>query len=148
MKKKQKGGPAMAKGNKYSLNDPENFPEWYWTAGLHDACITTVETFEFPFDYSEFSRNKGKYDRNLLTLKIDAKGAIGDTSVKEIRLHNYKILTADVSLENRKKIWWLTDRLSDDGEHYVLEIDLQDFDSSPEEFTVTIKFDRAEVDRK
>lgn len=135
-------------GNIYISSYPDNPPEWYWTMGLHDACITNVETFEFPFDYNKFSRNKSKYDRNLLTLEIDAKGALGDTSVKEIRLHNYKILTQDISLENRKELWWLADRLSEDGDHYVLEIDLQDFDSSPKEFTVKIKFDRAEVDRK
>ena len=138
----------MAKGNVYISNYPENPPEWYWKSGLHDACITSVEAFEFPFDYDKFTRDKRKYDRNLLALKIDAKGALYDTSVKEIRLHNYKILTQDISLENRKKMWWLADRLSEDGDRYVLEIDLQDFDSDPEEFTVKIKFDRAEVDRK
>ena len=139
---------AKSKGNCSPSRFTENPPEWYWASGLHDACITNVETFEFPFDYAKFTRDKGKYDRNLLVLEIDAKGALCDTSVKEIRLHNYKILTQDISLENRKAMWWLSDRLSKDGDHYVLEIDLQDFDSYPEEFTVNIRFDRAEVDRK
>jgi len=37
--------------------------------------------------------------------------------------------------------------LVEENGHYVLEIDLQDFDSFPQEFTFKIKFDRAEVDR-
>lgn len=139
---------AKHKGTIYISRFPENPPEWYWTSGLHDACITNVEAFEFPFDYNKFAKDKGKYDRNLLILTIDAKGALYDTSVKEIRLHNYKILTPALALESRNKLWWLSDRLSEDGDHYVLEIDLQDLDAYPEEFTLKIKFDRAEVDRE
>ena len=67
--------------------------------------------------------------------------------MKEIRLFNYRILTEDISLEGRDKVWWLADRLVDHGNYYTLEIDLQDFDSDPEEFTFKIKFERAEVDR-
>ena len=138
----------MSKGNIYISNYPEKSPEWYWQAGLHDACIIGVEAFELPYDYNEFTKDKSKYDQNLLVLKMNAEGAIFDTSVKEIRLYNYKILTQDISLENRKKVWWLSDRLIEDGDHYILEIDLQDFDSYPNEFTFKIKFGWAEVDRK
>ena len=67
--------------------------------------------------------------------------------MKEIRLFNYRILTEDISLEGRDKVWWLADRLVDHGNYYTLEIDLQDFDAYPEEFTFKIKFERAEVDR-
>ena len=70
-----------------------------------------------------------------------------DSSVKEIRFFNYKILTEDISLENRNKVWWLADRLEKVGEHYTLEIDLQDFDSDPENFIFKIRFDYAEVER-
>ena len=87
------------------------------------------------------------YNRNLITLRINAKGALYDNEVKEIRLFNYRILTEDISLEGREKVWWLADRLIDHGNYYTLEIDLQDFDSDPEEFTFKIKFERAEVDR-
>ena len=82
-----------------------------------------------------------------MTLKINAKGAMFDDTVKEIRLYNYKSLTDSISLEGRNKVWWLADRLSDHGEYFTLEIDLQDFDSEPENFTYKIKFERAEVDR-
>ena len=126
----------------------KNLSEWYWVGGLHDACIVGVETYEFPFDYNKFIGKKNKFDRNLLILKINSKGAIYDNTVKEIRLFNYEILTDNISLEGRDKVWWLADRLVDHGNYYTLEIDLQDFDSEPEDFTFKIKFERAEVDRE
>ena len=127
---------------------PDNPPEWYWINGLHDAGIVGVESLEFQFDYNKFVGEKSKYNRNLLVLKINAKGALYDNSVEEIRLYNYKILTPDISLEGRKTIWWLADRLSENENHYILEIDLQDFNAHPEDFTFKIKFERAEVKRK
>ncbi len=137
----------MAKGKVYISDYPDNLPDWYWISGLHDACIVGVEAFEFPFDYNRFAGRKTKYNRNLMTLKINAKGALYDNTVKEIRLFNYKILTDHISLEGREKVWWLADRLVDQGDYFTLEIDLQDFDSDPEGFTYKIKFERAEVDR-
>lgn len=137
----------MAKGRVYIASHPDNPPEWYWVSGLHDACIVGVETFEFPFDYNKFVGEKNKYNRNLLSLKINAEDAMYDCTVKEIRLFNYKFLTEHISLEGRKRVWWLADRLVDHGNFYTLEIDMQDFDSYPEDFTFKIKFERAEVDR-
>ena len=138
----------MAKNRKNISHHPENSPDWYWINGLHDAGIVEVESFEFPFDYNKFVGEKSKYNRNLLVLKINAKGALYYTSVEEIRLYNYKILTPDISLEGRKTNWWLADRLSENENHYILEIDLQDFNAHPEDFTFKIKFERAEVKRK
>lgn len=137
----------MSKGKVYISNYPDNPPEWYWISGLHDACIIGTESFEFPFDYNKFVGEKNIYNRNLITLRINANGALYDNEVKEIRLFNYRILTEDISLEGRDKVWWLADRLVDHGKYYTLEIDLQDFDTYPEEFTFKIKFERAEVDR-
>ena len=137
----------MAEVNVYRSSYHENPPEWYWTSGLHDACIIGTETFEFPFDYNKFFSKKNKYNHNLMTLRINSKSAIYDNTVKEIRLFNYKILTDGISLDGRDKVWWLADRLADHGNCYTLEIDLQDFDSDPEEFTFKIEFERAEVDR-
>ena len=82
-----------------------------------------------------------------MLLQINAKGALYDHTVKEIRLFNYKVLTDEILLDNREKIWWLADQLIDCGKYYILEIDLQNFDSDPEEFTYKIKFERAEVIR-
>ena len=133
---------------RYSTRYPENPPEWYWIYGLHDAKIIEVESFEFPFDYNKFVGQKNKYDRNLLKLKFDSKGALYDTSVKEIRFYNYKIVTPDISLENRKIIWWMSDRLIQNDYNFVLEIDLLDLNSYPEDFTFIIKFERIEVIRE
>ena len=138
----------MPQKRSYSSSYPENPPEWYWVRALHDACIVGVEMFEFPFDYNKFIQEKDKYNRNLLTLKIDASSAMFDTSVREIRFFNYKILTDEISLAERKEFWWKADRLVDQGDHYTLEIDLQDLRFDHKEFTCKIKFERAEVDRK
>ena len=138
----------MAKNREYKSHHPENPPNWYWINGLHDAGIVKVETFDFPFDYNKFVGEKSNYNRNLLILRINARGALYDTSVQEIHFYNYKILTPEISLEGRKTIWWLADRLSENENHYILEIDLQDFGAYPEDFTFKIKFERAEVKRK
>ena len=137
----------MSKGRIYISSHPDNPPEWYWVSGLHDACIVGVESFEFPFDYNKFVGEKNKYNRNLFAIKINAKGALYDNTVKEIRFFNYKVLTDQITLIGRKKIWWMADKLVDHGDYYTLEIELQDFDSDPEDFTYKIKFERAEVDR-
>ena len=137
----------MSKGRIYISSHPDNPPEWYWVSGLHDACIVGVESFEFPFDYNKFVGEKNKYNRNLFAIKINAKGALYDNTVKEIRFFNYKVLTDQITLIGREKIWWMADKLVDHGDYYTLEIELQDFDSDPEDFTYKIKFERAEVDR-
>lgn len=137
----------MSKNKVYISNYPDNPPEWYWVNGLHDAYIISVETFEFPFDYHKFAGEKNKYNQNLIVIRINAKGALCNNDVKEIHLYNYKILNENISLKNRNKIWWLADRLVDYGDYYTLEIDLQDFNAEPEEFTFKIKFERAEVSR-
>lgn len=137
----------MAKVKNYTSDYPDNAPEWYWVNGLHDACIKGVDMLEFPFDYKKFISDNNRYTRNILTLKINAGNALYDRRVKKIRFFNYKILSDDISLDGRKEIWWMADRLTDHGDYYTLEIDLQDFSSCPQDFTIKIKFERAEVDR-
>lgn len=137
----------MAKGKVYASSYPDNPPDWYWVNGLHDACIVNVEYFEFPFDYNKFVGNKNSYDRSLMLLKINASGALYEQDIKEIKFFNFKIITNNIELQGRNKVWWLADRLTEKDGHYYLEIDLQDFDSYPEDFTFEIKFDRAEVVR-
>ena len=138
----------MAKGREFYTEYPENPPDWYWENGLHDACIVGVESYEFPFDYNKYTADKNKYDRNMLSLKIDAKGALYDFRVKEIRFFNYKITSDGVELSGRKKIWWLADKLIEANGRYELDILLVDVDSCPEQFHFKLRFDRAEVDRK
>jgi hypothetical protein len=129
------------------INSPDTPPEWYWVRGLHDAHISLTESFEFPFDYNRFTREKNSYDRNCLTLTVDAAGAMFDTSVKSIRLYNYVYLTPEATLEGHGTLWWISDRLTVRDGRFELEIDLYDGESFPKEFTVGIQFDRAEVDR-
>ena len=124
-----------------------NHPDWYWPLGLHDAHITLAEAFEFPFDYNRFTKEKNRYDRNCLTLTVDATGAMFDTAVKTIRLYNYKYLSENTTLEGHGTLWWITDRLTVCEGYCELEIDLYDSEHFPKDFTVKIKFDRAEVDR-
>lgn len=137
----------MAEGKVYASSYPDNPPDWYWVNGLHDACIVNVEYFEFPFDYNKFVGNKNSCDRSLMLLKINASGALYEQDIKEIKFFNFKIITNNIELQGRNKVWWLADRLTEKDGHYYLEIDLQDFDSYPEDFTFEIKFDRAEVVR-
>lgn len=138
----------MAKDRKFYTEYPEDPPDWYWEAGLHDACIIGAEAYEFPFDYNKYTSKKNKYDRNMFLLKIDAKGALYDFGVKEIRFFNYKILSDGVELSGRKKIWWLADQLIENNGKYELDILLEDLNSYPEQFHFILRFDRAEVDRK
>lgn len=72
-----------------------------------------------------------------------------DRTVTEIRLFHYKVLSDGISLQDRDKIWWLSDRLTK-KDSFVLEIDLQDAGSRrrPEGFTFVMQFERAEVDRQ
>ena len=137
----------MAKGREFYTDYPENPPDWYWEAGLHDACIVGVESYEFPFDYNKYAAEKNKYNRNMLFLKIDAKGALYDFRIREIRFFNYKILSDGVELSGRKKIWWLADQLTENNGRYELDIMLEDLDSYPEQFHFKLRFERAEVDR-
>ena len=135
------------KGNVYISKYPDDSPDWYWVTGLHDACITNVEELEFPFDYNKFIRQKNEYDRNALILTIDAKNALFDQKVKEIRLFNYKILDCDEIFKKHKSAWWLGDELYKENEQYLLDIDLCDTDNCAIEYSFKIKFERAEVDR-
>ena len=149
----------MSRGNVYISSYPDNPPEGYWVSGLHDACITCVETFEFPFDYNKMFGSQEGFDykkyiseikahnKNLMTLEINAKNALYDQSVKEIRLYNYKIITKDIELRGRNQVWWMADKLTEKDGHYTMSIELVDCDSSPCEFTYVIQFDRLQVVR-
>ena len=115
------------------------FPDWYWSRGLHDAMI--VGTAEIALDYDYTERDP---DRNCFVLRLDAEQAMFDTSVKEIRLYNYKILSPDVKLDAHSGAWWIWDRLCRENRKYVLEIRVGE---PSRQFSFVIRFDRAEVVR-
>lgn len=143
----------MEKDRIFYTEYPENPPEWYWESGLHDASIIGVDTYEFPFDYDKYTAKKNKYDRNVLSLRIDAKGALYDSRVKEIRFYNYKLLPESVDLmslepSEKNKVWWLADQLTEQNEKYELDILLEICVPHQRQFHLKLRFDRAEVDRK
>lgn len=115
-------------------------PSWYWSAGLHDAKITHIGELTLPYDYKQ--KNPV---RNCLILYINSRGAMFDTKVKEIHLYNYKILSLAAEIEGS---WWLSDSLSEENGKYVLTLFLQNPKTFPEEFTFTVRFEKAEVIRK
>ena len=122
-------------------------PEWYWSAGLHDACITSIESQEFEINYSRPAENRIK---NVLSFSIDASNALFDSAVKEISFFNYKLCTESIDLNGRKRWFWIGDRirkLDHDYYHYELQIDLRDLDRDPQVFTVVIRFGNAVVIR-
>lgn len=132
--------------NRDTLSDNVNStPEWYWSLGLHDAQITSIEEMEFEFDYEQLIADKKGYNSNLLTLKIDAEGAIYDQAVTQIRLFNYKILSGNIPKDSKKEVWWLGDILDCHDGYYTLDIDWTYCRLTE---NVKIKFERAEVDRK
>ena len=143
----------MEKDKIFYTEYPENPPEWYWESGLHDASIIGVDTYEFPFDYDKYTAKKNKYDRNVLSLRIDAKGALYDSRVKEIRFYNYKLLPESIDLislepSEKNKVWWLADQLTEQNEKYELDILLEICVPHQRQFHLKLRFDRAEVDRK
>ncbi len=106
---------------------------FYWQKGLHDAEITDCR--EITFDYDVKEKNP---IRNCLELIIDSTHALYDTTIKVIKLYNYKILS---ELKNPKKIWWKDDKLETKDKNFILTI----YGHSHETFIV--KFDKGEVIR-
>lgn len=120
-----------------------NGPEWYWTRGLHDAVIESIDEVELPYDVT-----KRKPLRNCLSINLDAKGALFDTTVHSILFYNYKILSQNLELIHCGFTWWLGDVLEQKGEKYLLNIDLEKGNGQPRRFTLEVSFDKAEVIRK
>ena len=106
---------------------------FYWGNRLHDADILDYK--EITFDYNVKERNP---IRNCLELVIDSSHALLDTSIKGIKLYNYKILS---ELKKPRKIWWKEDKLETESNKFILTI----YGHNNEVFIV--KFDKGEVIR-
>ena len=124
-------------------NNGSNYPDWYWVRGLHDAQIVSVDELELPYDYK--LRNP---TRNVFVIRLDSAQALFDRSVKEIKLYNYKILTAGASSSDLLKVWWLSDSLIKENDKFYLSISLQRCGHKIEDFDFAIQFSFAEVTRK
>ena len=132
------------KKNDLSVSDEKpKFPEWYWNRGLHDAKIVRIEKLELPYDYKQRVPT-----RNCFVVHMDSKQAMFDTSVREIRLFNYKILTAELSSPDIEGTYWITDQLTEENGKYVLQVELQNCGrNSTYNFILKIRFESAEIIR-
>ena len=115
--------------------DSGEVPQWYWHRGLHDALVVGVESQEFGYDVTQ-----AKPVRNCLTIRLDAGGALFDTSVTAIRLYNYRVLRG----AELKGCYWMQDRLRREKDKFILDITALGKD----EFQYSVRFDFAEVERK
>lgn len=113
-----------------------NFPEWYWTHGLHDAKIISATNKESRWDPED----------NCLILKIDCDGALFERGITEIRFYNYRIKTGDVDVSLLNGGWWLSDEILVKGDHYLLDLEFETAECKKKR--LEIRFKRAEVIRK
>ena len=111
------------------------FPEWYWTHGLHDANIVSVMKKGSDWNPRD----------NCLILKIDCDGALFETDITEIRFYNYKIKTSDFDVNLLNGGWWLSDEVVTKGDHYLLDLKFDTAKCKTKHLEIT--FSRAEVIR-
>lgn len=109
-------------------------PNWYWTRGLFDAEVLDVHVVEVSYDYKQ--RNP---IRNFLSIKLNSRQAMNDTSIREIRLFNAKILSDSFECVG---YWWVRDRLEKEGNKFLISIELRNSRCSR---TIVIRFDDAIV---
>ncbi len=110
--------------------------DWYWNNGLHDAVIKEIKQVELTYDYT-----KPNPLRNVFEIILDAKSAMFDTSVKRIRLYNYKLLN---DFGDVRGFWWVSDMIEGKAGKIMLCIKLS---STKEDKEVKIIFEKAEVER-
>ena len=115
--------------------DSGEVPQWYWLRGLHDALVLAVDAQEFAYDVTQ-----AKPVRNCMTIRLDAGGALFDTSVTAIRLYNYRVLRG----AKLKGCHWMQDRLRREKHKFILDLTALGED----DFLYSVRFDFAEVERK
>ena len=123
--------------------DSGEVPPWYWLRGLHDALVLAVDTQELAYDVTQ-----AKPVRNCMTIRLDAKAALFDTSVTAIHLFNYKVLEDGSESggygEGLTGCYWMQDRLRREKDKFILDITALGKD----DFLYSVRFDFAEVERK
>lgn len=119
--------------------DNTNLPAWYWPRGLHDAIIVQVLRCDRPQCIG------GTYYHNSLTLSLDSRGALWDTTVSTITMLNYKVLSDDFDPTG---CWWVSDTLRQVDSKYLLEIQLGSYEKhKTENKTYTVRFTHCIVER-
>lgn len=93
---------------------PDQYPDWYWKNGLHDAQIIEKVFLDYNND---LLRDKKK--QNCIELRIDSRGSMFDTAVKCLRFYNFKEISGHTNIEG---CWWVDDSLRKIENKYMLEI--------------------------
>lgn len=118
------------------------FPDWYWKQGLHDAEVLSISEFELNPDYK--SPNP-KY--NCLEIHLDGEGTLYEQDICKIRFYNYKIKDCELSFSKVEKLWWMGDiltKLSD--KRYLSEIEFENSKGRSKKLVIT--YEIAEAERK
>lgn len=111
-------------------------PIWYWKKGLHDAKITNWQSEFFDYDYSQ--RNP---IRNCITVELDARMAMFDTTIKAIKFVNAKLTQGDSQCVN----WfWKDDIVKKTSRGYEIEILLTSFRKTKK---INISFENVIIER-
>lgn len=118
-------------------------PKWYWTRGLHDARILRIEPITLTYDDTQCNPI-----RNCLLIHLDASEAMFDTSIRCIKLLNYRILLDDSANGGYEDggiegCYWMQDILKYQNGKYILEVTALGED----DFKYIIQFDDAQVER-
>lgn len=111
-------------------------PDWYWSAGLHDAKIISVTETQSP-------RNP---EERQLIIKLDGDWAIYERDIREIRLLGCRIKTKDFNLATMQGGFWLWDELTLRGDRFHMELEYDTAKCKTRHVTLT--FDSAEVIRR
>lgn len=109
------------------------FPDWYWPYGLHDAQIKAVNV-------QELSLGKNNRYYNKMIIDIDPDYIAFGERVTRIILYNYKTDCSVADCLSLCSSWWLRDVLTKDGGKYSLSIDLETESRKKRVFNVTFDF--------
>lgn len=113
--------------------DSENKP---WEKGLHDAVILSISEQSTEPDWSQRDPI-----RSVISIALDASGAMFDTRVKELRFINAK---AGSDAFDGRGWWWVDDSVTRNGKKLTVTIELR---SPRDRRKLTIECDDIEVIR-
>ncbi len=102
----------MKNENKYS-------PDWYWSRGLHDAEVLSMDALEQEADWQQ-QQPPCRY----LELALNCHHAMFEQHITKITFYHYHIIHEDLDRDNNKdRLWWLHDELTTlPDSRYLLKI--------------------------
>lgn len=108
-----------------------------WVKGLYDAEIVDVKKENYIYDYKQKNPT-----RNMFEIVIEANQAMNDTSIKSIRLYNYKVIAGS---EDIVHAWWYEDEITEINGLKKLKLILRHSKGKFSE--IIIMFDKMEIVR-